>query len=228
MGMDRAKSLLEVKDGRSFLDLIAEQVLDLRARHGARLPLVLMNSFATREDSLAALRGHEGIAGRRAPGLRPEQGPQAARRRPAAGVLARRPRPGVGAARPRGRVPGAAGLRDARRAARARLPLGLPLQRGQPRRRPRAPDPGLGRARGAALRQRGGRPDRGRPQGRPPRAPPRRRAAAARDRADPRRGRGRLPGHHAVIASSTRTTSGSTWRRCARCSTGAAGSWGSR
>jgi UTP--glucose-1-phosphate uridylyltransferase len=61
MGMQRAKSLLEVKDGRSFLDLIAEQVLDLRARFGARLPLVLMNSFATRDDSLAALRRHEGI-----------------------------------------------------------------------------------------------------------------------------------------------------------------------
>jgi UTP--glucose-1-phosphate uridylyltransferase len=55
MGMTKAKSLLEVKEGRTFLDLIAEQILDLRERSGARLPLVLMNSFATREDSLAAL-----------------------------------------------------------------------------------------------------------------------------------------------------------------------------
>jgi UTP--glucose-1-phosphate uridylyltransferase len=55
MGMTRAKALLEVKDGLTFLDVIARQVLDLRARTGARLPLVLMNSFATREDSLAAL-----------------------------------------------------------------------------------------------------------------------------------------------------------------------------
>jgi UTP--glucose-1-phosphate uridylyltransferase len=55
MGMTKAKSLLEVKDGKTFLDLIAEQVLDLRERSGARLPLVLMSSFATREDSLAAL-----------------------------------------------------------------------------------------------------------------------------------------------------------------------------
>jgi UTP--glucose-1-phosphate uridylyltransferase len=62
MGMDRAKSLLEVKEGQSFLDLIARQVLELRARFAARLPLVLMNSFATREDSLTALRRHEGIA----------------------------------------------------------------------------------------------------------------------------------------------------------------------
>ena len=55
MGMTRAKSLLEVKDGRSFLDIIVRQVLQLRERTGARIPLLLMNSFATREDSLAAL-----------------------------------------------------------------------------------------------------------------------------------------------------------------------------
>ena len=63
MGMTRAKSLLEVKDGLSFLDVIARQVLELRRRHGARLPLVLMNSFATRDDSLAALERYPGLAG---------------------------------------------------------------------------------------------------------------------------------------------------------------------
>src|SRR5919206_1226149 len=61
MGMDRAKSLLEVKDGLSFLDIAARQVLGLRERTGARLPLVLMNSFYTREESLRALRRHDGI-----------------------------------------------------------------------------------------------------------------------------------------------------------------------
>ena len=61
MGLDRAKSLLEVKQGHSFLDLICEQVLVARERTGARLPLVLMNSFATRADSLAALGRHPGI-----------------------------------------------------------------------------------------------------------------------------------------------------------------------
>ncbi len=55
MGMTRAKSLIEVKDGLSFLDIIVRQVLDLRERHGARVPLLLMNSFATRDDTLAAL-----------------------------------------------------------------------------------------------------------------------------------------------------------------------------
>jgi UTP--glucose-1-phosphate uridylyltransferase len=61
MGMTKAKSLLEVKDGLTFLDVIVKQVLALRESSGARIPLVLMNSFATREDSLAALRAHEGI-----------------------------------------------------------------------------------------------------------------------------------------------------------------------
>ena len=55
MGMTKAKSLLEVKDGHSFLDVIARQILQLREQHGARIPLLLMNSFATREDTLAAL-----------------------------------------------------------------------------------------------------------------------------------------------------------------------------
>jgi UTP--glucose-1-phosphate uridylyltransferase len=61
MGMEQAKSLLEVKPGTSFLDLIARQVLDLRARTGAQVPLVLMNSFATSEASMAALARHEGL-----------------------------------------------------------------------------------------------------------------------------------------------------------------------
>jgi UTP--glucose-1-phosphate uridylyltransferase len=62
MGMTRAKSLIEAKDGLSFLDVIARQVLAQRERHDARLPLVLMNSFATREDSLAALERYPGLS----------------------------------------------------------------------------------------------------------------------------------------------------------------------
>lgn len=56
MGMTRAKSLLPVKQGLTFLDIIVRQVLHLRASYGGRLPLVLMNSFRTRDDSLALLR----------------------------------------------------------------------------------------------------------------------------------------------------------------------------
>ncbi len=55
MGMTKAKSLLEVKDGHTFLDVIVRQVLHLRESHGAAIPLVFMNSFATRDDTLAAL-----------------------------------------------------------------------------------------------------------------------------------------------------------------------------
>lgn len=62
MGMDRAKSLLPVRGGRTFLDVIADQVLAARAATGARLPLVLMNSFRTRDDSLAALAAHPQLA----------------------------------------------------------------------------------------------------------------------------------------------------------------------
>src|SRR5215217_4656783 len=62
MGMEKAKSLLEVKEGHSFLDIIVRQILELRSRHGARLPLVLMDSFHTSEDTLAALREHPDIA----------------------------------------------------------------------------------------------------------------------------------------------------------------------
>ena len=47
MGMDRAKSLLRVRGDQTFLDIIAGQVLAARAATGARLPLVLMNSFRT-------------------------------------------------------------------------------------------------------------------------------------------------------------------------------------
>jgi UTP--glucose-1-phosphate uridylyltransferase len=63
MGMTKAKSLLPVKDGLSFLDVIARQVLELRRRYEARVPLVLMNSFATRDESLAALERHDDLAG---------------------------------------------------------------------------------------------------------------------------------------------------------------------
>src|SRR3982750_4201631 len=55
MGMTKAKSLIEAKDVLTFLDVIARQVGALRERAGAPVPLVLMNSFYTHEDSLEAL-----------------------------------------------------------------------------------------------------------------------------------------------------------------------------
>ena len=62
MGMTGPKSLLEVKDGLSFLDITARQVQALRERTGAAVPFVLMNSFATSEPSMAALARYEGLA----------------------------------------------------------------------------------------------------------------------------------------------------------------------
>ena len=50
MGLERAKSLLPVKNGRSFLEVIAQQ------SEKANIPLVLMNSFSTEEDSKRVLQ----------------------------------------------------------------------------------------------------------------------------------------------------------------------------
>ena len=62
MGLDRAKSLLPVKEGLTFLNIIIEQVKSLRVQTGREIPLLFMNSFKTREDTLiqdgvAALNG---------------------------------------------------------------------------------------------------------------------------------------------------------------------------
>ncbi|NGN92818.1 UTP--glucose-1-phosphate uridylyltransferase [Nocardioides sp. KC13] len=61
MGMDRAKSLLCVRKGLSFLDVIARQILHMRKTYDVRLPLLLMNSFRTSEDSLAALERYQDL-----------------------------------------------------------------------------------------------------------------------------------------------------------------------
>jgi UTP--glucose-1-phosphate uridylyltransferase len=67
MGMTRAKSLLPVKDGLSFLDVTARQIVRLRERTGVAVPLVLMNSFRTHADSLQALAQYGKLSGPLAP-----------------------------------------------------------------------------------------------------------------------------------------------------------------
>jgi UTP--glucose-1-phosphate uridylyltransferase len=62
MGLQEPKSLVEAREKRSFLDIIVGQILALRERHGVRLPLVLMNSDATREATEKALAAHSEIA----------------------------------------------------------------------------------------------------------------------------------------------------------------------
>ena len=67
MGIDKAKSLLPVRrtaDGEdlTFLDVIVGQVRAAREAPGAKLPLILMNSFRTQDDSLALLGRYEDLA----------------------------------------------------------------------------------------------------------------------------------------------------------------------
>ncbi|MBN1878989.1 UTP--glucose-1-phosphate uridylyltransferase [bacterium] len=61
MGMDRAKSLLEVKKGLTFLDIIARQVLRIRSDFNAPVPLILMNSEGTQEDTRSFLRRYSDL-----------------------------------------------------------------------------------------------------------------------------------------------------------------------
>jgi UTP--glucose-1-phosphate uridylyltransferase len=67
MGLQEPKSLVQAREGQSFLEIIVGQTLALRRRLGVRLPLVLMNSDATRTATERALKRypeieHEGIA----------------------------------------------------------------------------------------------------------------------------------------------------------------------
>lgn len=55
MGLDRTKSLLMVKKGLTFLDVVIGQVEHLRKRTGSRIPLLLMNSFNTDAETRSAL-----------------------------------------------------------------------------------------------------------------------------------------------------------------------------
>jgi UTP--glucose-1-phosphate uridylyltransferase len=62
MGMEKAKSLLPVRKGKSFLDIIVDQVRADRIGYGIQLPLLFMNSFRTHEDTLAALAPYDDLA----------------------------------------------------------------------------------------------------------------------------------------------------------------------
>lgn len=58
MGITGPKSLLPAKNEQSFLDIIVQQIVHLRQTYDVRLPLVLMNSFNTEQETLAALNQH--------------------------------------------------------------------------------------------------------------------------------------------------------------------------
>lgn len=59
MGLAKAKSLLRVRGELTFLELILRQVESLRGKTGAGFPLLLMDSFSTDDDTLAALAARE-------------------------------------------------------------------------------------------------------------------------------------------------------------------------
>lgn len=62
MGLDSAKTLLPVRDGKNFLDLIVEQVRYARQHFGVPLPLLFMDSFRTQRDTLAHLARYPDLA----------------------------------------------------------------------------------------------------------------------------------------------------------------------
>ena len=213
MGLHGPKSLIEVKPGHTFLDVIARQVLALRARHDARLPLVLLDSFSTRARTLEALPAALAVPGippdflqSREPKLRADT--LAPVDWPADPELEWCP-PGHGdlyvSLHASGMLADAAGRRDR---------LGLREQQRQLGRRGRRADPGLGRRPRRPVRDGGRARDGRRPQGRPHRpAPGRRPRRPARDGPGAARRRARSPTSTAG-ASTTPTTSGSTSAPC--------------
>ncbi len=60
MGLDRAKSLLQVRGRLTFLDIIVRRAL------ASKVPLVLMNSFATDQETLELLREYPELDGAKA------------------------------------------------------------------------------------------------------------------------------------------------------------------
>ncbi len=56
MGLQQAKSLLEIKPGVTFLDLIVRQVEALRQQAACDVQLLLMNSFSTSADTMQYLQ----------------------------------------------------------------------------------------------------------------------------------------------------------------------------
>ncbi|TXG69833.1 hypothetical protein EZV62_004768 [Acer yangbiense] len=52
MGCTGPKSVIEVRNGLTFLDLIVKQIESLNSKYGCNVPLLLMNSFNTHDDTL--------------------------------------------------------------------------------------------------------------------------------------------------------------------------------
>ncbi len=56
MGMEKAKSLIKVRNGKSFLELIQDQVRTIRKKYNTTIPLLFMNSFRTHVDTMLHIK----------------------------------------------------------------------------------------------------------------------------------------------------------------------------
>lgn len=64
MGLESAKSLIPVKDGLSFLDLILLQAQTVRSHYGVDFPQIFMNSFKTHMDTMLKIGSfNNGVTG---------------------------------------------------------------------------------------------------------------------------------------------------------------------
>lgn len=61
MGLNKAKSLLKIKDDQCYLDIIVKQILGLRSKYKVKIPLVFLNSFNTRLDTLEYLSKYDDL-----------------------------------------------------------------------------------------------------------------------------------------------------------------------
>jgi len=62
MGLSKAKALLPVKGNMNFLDIIARQILTLRAQQGFDIHLIFMDSFSTHDDTIKYLDKYPDLA----------------------------------------------------------------------------------------------------------------------------------------------------------------------
>ncbi|KAI5078395.1 hypothetical protein GOP47_0006066 [Adiantum capillus-veneris] len=59
MGCTGPKSVIEVRNGETFLDLIVKQIETLNSKYKCDVPLVLMNSFNTHDDTLKIIEKYQ-------------------------------------------------------------------------------------------------------------------------------------------------------------------------
>lgn len=59
MGCKGSKSAIHVRAGQTFLDLTVRQVEYLNTKHGTDVPLILMNSFRTHEETVRIIRKYQ-------------------------------------------------------------------------------------------------------------------------------------------------------------------------